>query len=128
MYSINDTDGVGLNLKGLPIANSSYVDIDDISLNTAAAALLCWTNLKNCCKTSRRGEWYYPSGNIVGVMGNDTTEFYRDRDNEGNVRLNRRQDKPMSERGLFICEIPETDTVDQNLYINIGMSVILAAS
>ena len=38
-----DSESVGLSLKGAPIANSGYVDVDDIGEGNAAA-LLCHTN------------------------------------------------------------------------------------
>ena len=39
---------VGLSLKGAPIANNSYVDVDDI--DEGDYALLCHTNKTNCCE------------------------------------------------------------------------------
>ena len=88
---------------------------------------MCVTDLEDCCESPRtmRGNWYYPDGRTVvfntgggtfqsnrganEVIGNQ--QFY------GSVRLWRRYTPP--ERGLFHCELPDANGINQNLYVNI---------
>jgi hypothetical protein len=96
-------------------------------------ALLCVTDLKDCCETPRtvRGNWYYPNGSIV-TFDNPTSEamfwsnrgpyeLINGRQFYGSVRLWRRWSNP-PERGRFRCELPNAanSSVNQTLYANIG--------
>ena len=115
------TGGVGLSLNGVAIANNSYVAIEDIG--EGDAALLCHTDKLACCRGfNKAGEWYYPSGTGVGVMGGSQDEFYRDRGPQV-VRLNRRHGT-FTERGHFRCEVPDASNITRFNYVNIGMSLI----
>ena len=115
---------VSLSLRGAPIANNSYVDVDDIGVNENA--LLCHTDKRDCCShQNRAGEWYFPSGTRVGISGNSQDEFYRDRATQV-VRLNHRQGTS-TERGLFLCQVPDSNHILQIVYINIGMYIAVTA-
>ena len=122
------TGGVYLSLNGTAIANNGYVAVDDIGEGDAAA-LLCHTDKVDCCtdmmRQTRAGEWYFPNGTRVGTFGGFQDEFYRNRGTQV-VRLNRRQGT-FTERGLFRCEVPDSDNVTQSVYINIGMLSISLA-
>ena len=105
-------------------------------------ALLCVTDLEDCCETPRtvRGNWYYPDGRIVNInnsisgptfqsnrgpneLVNNNRQFY------GSVRLWRRWSNP-PERGRFRCELPSAadPSVNQVLYANLGKVIIYAGS
>ena len=114
-------------IKGAAITNNGYVDVADIGEGNDA--LLCHTDKADCCTNmmgrTRAGEWYF-LGNEDNIMRvetlgipprNDT--FYRDR-HISVVRLNRRGSP--QERGLFRCEVPDTNNVNQMLSVNIGKS------
>lgn len=89
-------------------------------------ALICKTNKSDCCAAyhNRHGEWYYPSGSQVKTEGaNRSTLFYRDRTDDGEVRLNKRNNIMQVITGTYSCEIPESDDncgITQRLYVNLG--------
>ena len=96
-------------------------------------ALLCVTDLEDCCNTPRtvQGDWYYPNGNAVPtnrpswlptfLQNRGPNEFVNGRQFYGSVRLFRQWSGPQG-RGRFHCELPSA--ADPNgtliLYANIG--------
>ena len=128
--------GVSLELLGQVIPNNSLVNLDDLQYHpnnnqptngNGQQTLMCVTDLVDCCEPPRtvRGDWYYPDGGTI-VFNTRGATFQRNRGaNEvingqhffGSVRLWRRY-TPL-ERGLFRCEIPDANGVNQNLYVNI---------
>ena len=113
-------EGVTLSLNGSPIANDSYVDVDDIGGDNEGA-LLCQTDKTGCCTNPQVGEWYFPdmtsvkSYSLSRVHGENF--FYRNR-NDRVVRLIRHG--APSERGLFYCQLPNANNIVQTIYVNIG--------
>ena len=103
--------------------------------NTRDEALLCITDLVDCCGTesgtvrTERGNWYFPDGNRVMELSNNDARFRVNRGpNEllsngaqvnGSVRLYRRYSP--TQRGRFRCELPNAanPSVNQILYVNI---------
>ena len=114
-------DIVTLTLKNESVANSGYVDIDDIG--EGSDALLCHTDRMNCCTNTmgqtRAGDWYYPDGTRVGIMGMTEEEFYRDRSTQV-VRLSYRNSS-FTQEGLFKCVVPDAKGIERTVYVNIGM-------
>ena len=97
------------------------MDVDAIGEGDDAA-LLCHTDKPDCCgKPNKAGEWYFPNGTLVGVK-TFTREFYRNRGMQV-VRLNHRQGRSFTERGLFRCEIPDSSNMTQTVYVHIGISL-----
>ena len=95
---------------------ASFLDVGE-----GDGALLCKTNKVACCGTrpNRYGEFYYPSGGrvpIVGVAGG--AELYRNRGNQL-IRLNRRSGV-VSPRGKYRCEIPDDSDVMQKIFITLN--------
>ena len=137
--------GVYLKVQGVKVPNNSLVDVGDIlyrtirepeledpSNNNATlhnAALLCVTDLVECCESPRRGDWFYPNGSRVEFDGNPDNAVFRanrgqkemrnGRQFYGSVRLWRRYSP--TQRGRFRCEIPSAadSNVNQTLYINV---------
>ena len=132
--------------RGATIPNDSFVDIDDImytapssccndlpsNTNPRDEALLCVTDLVDCCDTPRtvRGDWYYPDGRRVELNPAATVTFRANRGpheekngqtHYGSVRLFRQYSRP-PERGHFRCELPSAadPNVTQTLCVNIG--------
>ena len=104
-----------MSLNGSSIANNSFINVDDIG--EGDNALLRCTNKIDCCgepMANRAGEWYYPNGASVGIMGGSTDEFYRNRGPQV-VRLHHRQGTPI-ERGLFRCEVPDASNTIQPIH------------
>ena len=57
-----------MSLNGTTITNNSIVLLRNIG--EGAAALLCTTDRTACCTgTGRAGEWLYPDGRRVPIMG-----------------------------------------------------------
>ena len=136
---------MSLKLHGEIIPNNSLIDFDDIlyrenrgSLSEIPTnanailhdqALLCITDLEDCCDASRtvRGDWYYPSGDVVQVDTDGLNAAFRrnrgpnevrnGRQFYGSVRLFRRFSP--RERGRFRCDLPSVAD-NQTLYVNIG--------
>ena len=95
---------------------------------------MCVTDLEACCESPPHGDWYYPDGSRVSLVL-DVATFQTNRgQNEvingqqfhGSVRLWRRYTPP--ERGLFRCEIPDANSVNQNLYVNICEFLMIVQS
>ena len=95
-------------------------------------ALLCITDLEDCCDAPRtvQGDWYSPDGNVVPFDTIDgraafqsnrgPNEVLNGRQFYGSVRLWRRYSRPPG-RGRFHCELPSAadPNVNQTLYANI---------
>lgn len=99
--------------------NNSVVLLTEVG-EGAEGALLCKTNLINCCgtATNRHGEFYYPNGTRVPTKGFQAG-FYRNRGDQI-IRLNRREGV-MAPVGKFRCQIPDTNGVMQYLFINLAI-------
>ena len=111
------------------ISNDSYVLASDIG--DGSRGLLCHILNNKCCRISdnqnltAQGHWYHPDGSEVmsftvysaNCIPGAYAFFSRNRD-AGIVRLNRYGNP--SERGRFLCEIPDTFGDIVNLYVNIG--------
>ena len=80
-------------------------------------SLLCMTNLATCCRPpngSALGNWFFRNGTRVPVSGNQW-DFHRTR-GQMRVRLNRRSG---GVEGIYHCEIPDSMTVTQTIYIGV---------
>ena len=81
-------------------------------------ALLCINNLSACCKSSKNflalGNWYFPNGTKVPSSGKQW-DFYRTR-LQSVVLLNRIRG---GVEGILRCEIPDSMTVTQTIYIGV---------
>ena len=137
-FSFIDLVGVSLKLRGVTIPNNSLVDIEDLLLRRPNdpvpsnangfhdQALLCVTDLVECCESPPRGNWYYPDGHIVALDNGQDAKFQSNRSQyseetnvNGSVRLWSRGHP--KERGHFRCELPSATnpSVNQTLYVTI---------
>ena len=98
------------------LTNNSAVSLNDIG--EGERALLCKTNLLDCCGTlsNRFGEFFYPGGGQVPIRIRGEG-FYRNRGDQS-IRLNRR-DGVTSPTGRFRCAIPDATGVMKSVYITI---------
>ena len=84
-----------------------------------AGALLCITDRTACCTfvLGRGGEWFYPNGRMVPVMGYGEP-YYRNR-GISLIRLNRRLNQGLSVMytGIYCCQIPDQNDVMQTLCV-----------
>ena len=97
------------------LGNNALISITDIGENNAA--VLCMTDKTDCCRSPygvTAGNWYFPNNDVVGnQLGGGS--FYRDRADRV-VRLHRR-DNVMMPTGLFCCEIPDANGMNQRMCI-----------
>ena len=132
------TVDVSLILNGVKAQNNSLVDVDDVLYTTRYnlikptncwpiqhdSALLCVTDLVDCCEREELGNWYLPDGSMVlSTVGRyrsnrGQNEVIGGRQFYGSVRLYRYYSPRI--RGHFRCELPDADNVTQTLYANIG--------
>ena len=103
-------------------ANNSAIQITEIG-TTSNTGLQCITDRMSCCGTpgSRAGEWYFPNGTHVPVLGERATmatTFYRNR-GDGTVNLIRLNASIISPTGLFCCEVPDALNLMQSTCANI---------
>ena len=96
---------------GKTLPNHAFVDL---SLVGAAAdgsnSVQCHTDLQTCCSGAQgadRGDWYFPSGNILGFPSG-SGDIFESRVAEG-VDLRRRNNADMPS-GIYRCDI-ETNAV-----------------
>ena len=96
--------------------------------------LQCITDKPNCCRIRisdiRFGEWYFPDGTPVPILGNSNGTFYRNRgDSDGTVNLNRISSDIMSPIGNFCCQVPDSTDRNQTVCVNISefLTIILLA-
>ena len=113
------TTGVRLTLRGVWYHDNDVINIMDVGENESA--LICQTDLRPCCKysTFRAGEWYYPNGEVVPIEGKKR-DFYRNRGDDGTVRLNRRNNATYP-NGIYRCEIPDHRGINQTLHIDLKL-------
>ena len=119
--------GVHLSLKGVVYLNNSFISITEIGQTDTSASpptingLQCVTDKRPCCSTrpNRFGEWLFPDGSIIPILGGATT-FYRNRGDDGTVNLNRVNSDVMMPTGQFCCVVPDPTDFDQTLCVNTG--------
>ena len=104
-------------LRGQPLGNNSVITLADVG--EIGDALICSTNLTNCCGTvpNRFGQFYYPNGLAVPI-NSQRQGFYRDRGYQ-EIRLHRRAGVT-SPTGRFRCEIPDSNMILQNIFITLN--------
>ena len=104
---------VWFSLRNNTYQNNSIVTLEDIG--EGDDALLCVTNLTNCCQAPVRGNWFFPNETTVHSSGDLNTAFYRTR-GEMVVPLHRRRG---GVDGIYRCEIPDSMEVTQTIYIGV---------
>ena len=107
-----------ISLKGTEHGNNSLVKMEDIGEDNEA--LICSTGFYPCCGTppNRFGEWYYPDGSNVRPIGSGDT-FYRNRLDDGTVRLHRRSSGTLPASGRYKCAIPNNQGNTINMFVQI---------
>jgi hypothetical protein len=113
--------GVYLSLKGTFYANNSAIPIAEIGQTTTVpnTGLQCITDRMPCCRSQgRAGEWLFSNGTTVPGPNQSPTTFYRNREDDGTVNLNRRN--VFMPIGLFCCKVPDAQDVMQRLCATIS--------
>lgn len=107
-----------MTLRNQFIANNTQINIRNIGQysDNPSGALQCITDRNPCCFNPKYGEWYLPNGTLVSKQlfaSESEMEFYRNRENNGQVYLNRHTITAMTPIGRFYCEVPDTTNVNQ---------------
>ena len=124
-YPHHTNSGVNLLWRGIQYPNNSILNIEQIG--EGEYALVCQTDRIPCCgfPPYRFGEWYYPNGSIVPIEGAGAT-FYRNRNDDGQVLLNQRNNVTDYSFGPFCCVLPNASDINHTLCIGLlpirGMS------
>ena len=109
--------GIILKLKGMQYKNRSTINIREIGENDEA--LICQTDRRPCCQSlpNRTGEWYYPNGsNLTNKLSG--RDLYRNRGDEGEVRLNRRNNA-LFPTGIYHCEVPDARNINRKVLVTL---------
>ena len=105
---------------GVTYANNTAIAITEVGVDDNA--VLCRTNLTNCCgnngSETRQGHWRYPNGTLVNYSDSGD-DIYRDRRNVV-VRLNRRN-SATTPTGQYCCEVPTMTNPSSNATICITL-------
>ena len=111
--------GIKFVLNGIAYHNHSIVSLKDIG--EGSQALLCITNLRNCCRRPYTGEmgpakgnWFFPNGTRVPSSGHHW-DFHRTR---GQMKVNLQRRRGGAE-GIYCCVVPDAMNVTQTIYIGI---------
>ena len=106
--------------QGTQYPNNSILSIETVGEGNHS--LICQTDKRPCCGTPpyRFGEWYYPNGSRVSIEGVGES-FYRDRGDEGIVRLHRKDNSTTypTATGLFCCVLPNASDMDHTLCVGL---------
>ncbi len=117
-------------------SNNSVVPLQDIGEGTeylnrdnGNAALFCITNLVSCCRGAdggSAGEWYLPGETVpvVDINGaSPSVDFTRSRG--PSAVLLHRMNSGIEPTGVYTCEVPDENGVVQQLYIGVGLGIII---
>ena len=92
------------------------------SIGEGDDALLCLTDLHNCCTPPYTGEmgnaignWFFPNGTVVPSSGNQWN-IYRTR---GHMMVHLHHRRRGGAEGMYRCEIPDAVNVIQTIYIRL---------
>lgn len=121
-----DPGTVKFMLRDRTYLNNSVVTINDIGEGDNDA-LLCVTELEDCCMDPRHGDFYYPNGTRVPFAmpdGQMRKGLLRNRGNQV-IRLIRKGGMVTSPTGQYRCVIPDNLGVNQTIYIN-SMRILCA--
>ena len=98
-------------------------------IGEGADALLCFTDLQECCRSDQvpgtggpRGNWFYPNGSRILSSKDSYHGFYRNRDHSV-VRLNLRKNATVTmaaEIGQFCCQVPDATNNNVTICINVS--------
>ena len=114
-------------LKGEVIANNSVIDPNEIEEDDKA--LICLTNLTDCCRKIDRsnqsyalGNWHYANGMNIPIKAEHRQGFFYEIRGMSAVRLSREGAGPRNFQvpgGMFRCEVPDAENILQEMFVGI---------
>ena len=113
--AVNSQSYPRFEFRGNVLVNNSFIHRGNIG-EGHNDSLHCVTNNSDCCSNGE-GNWYNETGGEVqqGSLG-DSDRVYVTR-GDGVVYLNR---KTGGSSGMWRCDIPDSNGVQQNIYIYLG--------
>ena len=101
--------------NGKRLLNDSYINLDQ----ETNFRIDCNTNKTDCCRRSMDGgNWYFPSGELVDVRSNSMPPTFILTRRTETVSLSV-YGLGVTERGYFLCEIPNSNDVEESIYIRL---------
>ena len=116
-------------LGGVNYPNNSVIQFDNIYYTPDHChSLLCTTDQIPCCSDSQRGNWYHVRSNesFISVVSTAMTgDYYQNRENDGTLRLVRRDDAIQSTDTIYCCQLPDASLFVQTLCVTIGIIIAM---
>ena len=114
-------------LGGVKYPNNSVIQFDSIYYTPDHChSLLCTTDRVPCCSDSQRGNWYHVQSNGRSVVSTAMTgDYYQNRENDGTLRLVRRDDAIQSTDVFYCCQLPDASLFVQTLCVTIGIPITI---
>ena len=120
-YIINAHAGVYLYFDGDPISNNSYINLDEQS----NFRIDCNTNKTDCCRSSDNGgNWYFPNGGLVSTRGKSVPPTFILTRRTSTISLSV-YGLGVMERGRFHCRVPNSNDVEEDVYVRLCKYEIL---
>ena len=114
IVAVNSQSYPRFEFRGNVLTNNSYILRGDIGQNDS---LHCVTANSDCCNNGQ-GNWYDVTGGEVQQGPDGDSNLYVTR-GDGVVYLNRRRG---GQSGMWKCDIPDSNGVQQSIYIYLGTS------
>lgn len=113
--------GLHLTLKGRNIDDGSSVSITDVGVKVEDAALVCQTDLQECCNTenggSQQGNWFFPN-NQSAIGKRKDGDFFVSRDAQ--KVLLQRKGNIQGPLGAYCCKVKTAEDVVNTICVNLS--------
>ena len=117
LVAVNSQSYPRFEIRGDVLKNNSFVFRRDIS-EGQNDSLHCVTDNSDCCNNGQ-GNWYDVTGGEVQQGPDGDSNLYVTR-GDGVVYLNRRRG---GQSGMWRCDIPDSNGVQQSIYIYLGTGI-----
>ena len=113
-------------MGGEILPSNRVIFITDIGTSESSGQYVtCTTDKMPCCRyLPQYGDWKFPNGSKIIHIGGGALQFYRNRDNAGNVNLYRVSSDVTSPTGRFCCEVPDATDTNQTLCVDISKQIV----
>ena len=119
-------------LDGVNYPNNSIIQFDSIYFTSDHChSLLCTTDRVPCCSNTQGGNWYqvHSNGSFINVVSTKMiTDYFQSTENDGTLRLIRRDDATQSSNSFYCCQLPDASLFIQTLCVTIGTSIHLVSN
>ena len=111
-----------VSFRGETLPNHGYVDLSLVGTDTSdpGNTVRCHTDLQTCCSSSHHGDWYFPTGERVGISEDQPTPDIFEAHRTQRVDL-LRTNNVLSPSGIYHCEIPTNDDPAVRDSVHVGL-------